>query len=110
MGLSLRTITLTKYRKLSPNTKNLKAPACNLASLNLLMFHDDAPLRRQTRVALHHSALNLDGAAHCIDYAAELNQRPIAGADNDALDLAPGLTGFIARGQAYDLHLLRRAD
>ena len=40
----------------------------------------DAPLRRKTSIALDHAVLHLDGAAHGIDHAAELNDAPIAGA------------------------------
>ena len=36
----------------------------------------DAPLGGQARVALDHSVLHLDGAAHGVDHAAELDQRP----------------------------------
>ena len=40
----------------------------------------DAALRRDAGVALHHAVLNLDGAAHGVDDAAELNEAPVAGA------------------------------
>jgi hypothetical protein len=37
-------------------------------------------MARQARVALDHAVLHLDGAAHGIDYAAELDEAPVAGA------------------------------
>ena len=40
----------------------------------------DAALGRQAGVPLHHPVLHLDGAAHRVDYAAELNYGSIAGA------------------------------
>jgi hypothetical protein len=40
----------------------------------------DAPPGRQSRIALHHPVLNLNGTAHSIDYAAKFDQRPVAGA------------------------------
>ena len=36
----------------------------------------DAPLRREAGVALDHAVLHLDGAAHGVDHAAELDQVP----------------------------------
>ena len=44
----------------------------------------DAPLGRHAGVALDHAVLQLDGAAHRLDHAAELGQRAIAGALDDA--------------------------
>jgi hypothetical protein len=44
----------------------------------------DAPLWRQTGVALEHSILHLDGAAHRIDDASKLDDGPIAGPLDDA--------------------------
>jgi hypothetical protein len=44
----------------------------------------DAPFRRQTRVALNHAVLHFDCAAHGVDHAAELDDRAVAGALNDA--------------------------
>jgi hypothetical protein len=40
----------------------------------------DAALRRQARIAVDHAVLHLDGAAHGVDYAAELDEAPVAGA------------------------------
>src|SRR5271165_5086424 len=40
----------------------------------------DPSLGRQAGVALDHAVLHLDGAAHRVDYAAKLGERPIAGA------------------------------
>lgn len=40
----------------------------------------DATVLRDAVIALHHSVLHLDGAAHGVHYAAELDQRTIAGA------------------------------
>jgi hypothetical protein len=40
----------------------------------------DAALRRQTSVALDHAVLYLDGAAHGVDHAAELDEDAVAGA------------------------------
>ena len=40
----------------------------------------DAALGRKAGVALDHTVLHLDGAAHGVDYAAELNDGSIAGA------------------------------
>ena len=45
----------------------------------------DAALGRQTRIALDHAVLHLDGAAHRVDHAAELDENPVPG----ALDHAP---------------------
>ena len=44
----------------------------------------DAPVRRKASVALGHAALHLDGAAHRIDHAAELNNCAVAGALDDS--------------------------
>jgi hypothetical protein len=44
----------------------------------------DAPFGRQTRVALDHAVLHLDGATHGVDDAAELDQAAVAGAFDDA--------------------------
>ena len=49
----------------------------------------DAPVGGQADVALDHRVLHLDGAAHGIDHAAELDQRPVAG----ALEHAPVMDG-----------------
>jgi hypothetical protein len=35
-------------------------------------------------IALHHSVLYLDGAAHCVDDAAELDDCAVAGAFDDS--------------------------
>jgi hypothetical protein len=40
----------------------------------------DSALRRQAQIALDHAILNLDGAAHGIDDATELDQDAVAGA------------------------------
>ena len=40
----------------------------------------DATIGRQTSVALDHAVLQLDGAAHGIDYAAEFDDSAVAGA------------------------------
>ena len=40
----------------------------------------DAALGRKAGVALDHAVLHLDGAAHGIDHAAELDEAPVAGA------------------------------
>jgi hypothetical protein len=39
----------------------------------------DETLSRKTRVALDHAVLHLDGAAHGVDHAAELNDGFIPG-------------------------------
>ena len=44
----------------------------------------DAPLRRKTGVALDEPVLHLDGAAHGVDDAAELDEAAVAGALDDA--------------------------
>ena len=44
----------------------------------------DALFRRQARVALDEAVLNLDGAAHRVDHAAELDDAAVAGAFDDA--------------------------
>src|ERR1700692_1273907 len=49
----------------------------------------DTALGRKARIALDHSVLQLDGAAHRVDHAAELNQRSVA----SALDYAPVMHG-----------------
>ena len=49
----------------------------------------DAAVLRHAGIALDHAVLHLDGAAHGIDHAAELDQRSIAG----ALDHAPVVHG-----------------
>src|SRR5262245_54565096 len=38
----------------------------------------DSSLRRRSRVALDHGVLNLNGAAHGVNHAAELDNSPIA--------------------------------
>jgi hypothetical protein len=49
----------------------------------------DAALGRQAGVALDHAVLHLDGAAHGVDHAAELDETAVAG----ALDYAPVMHG-----------------
>ena len=49
----------------------------------------DAALGRKASVALDHAILHLDGAAHGIDYAAELDEDAVA----SALDHAPVMRG-----------------
>ena len=49
----------------------------------------DAALGRQAGVALDHAVLHLDGAAHGVDHAAELDEDAVAG----ALDHAPVMHG-----------------
>ena len=49
----------------------------------------DAALGRKAGVALDHAVLHLDGAAHGVDHAAELNDGSVAG----ALDHAPVMGG-----------------
>ena len=44
----------------------------------------DATFGRQAGVALDHAGLHLDGAAHGVDHAAELDDRAVAGALDDA--------------------------
>ena len=44
----------------------------------------DAALGRQAGVALDHAVLHLDGAAHGVDHAAELDEDAVAGALDDA--------------------------
>ena len=44
----------------------------------------DAALGRQAGVALDHAVLHLDGAAHGVDHAAELDEAAVAGALDDA--------------------------
>jgi hypothetical protein len=44
----------------------------------------NAPLRRHAGVALDEAVLHLDGATHGVDHAAELDDRPVAGALDDA--------------------------
>ena len=44
----------------------------------------DAALRRQAGVALDHAVLHLDGAAHGVDHAAELDENAVPGALDDA--------------------------
>ena len=45
---------------------------------------DDAAILGHPGVALDHGVLNFDGAAHCVDDAAELDDRAVAGALDDA--------------------------
>ena len=49
----------------------------------------DASLGPQTGVALDHTILHLDGAAHPVDHAPEFNENPVAG----AFDHAPVMHG-----------------
>src|SRR6266851_4310326 len=42
------------------------------------------PLRRHASVALSHAALDLDGAAHGVNHAGELDQHAVAGGLDDA--------------------------
>ena len=49
----------------------------------------DPPLLRQAGVAFGHAVLNLHGAAHRVDHAAELHERAVAG----ALDDPPAMRG-----------------
>ena len=44
----------------------------------------DAAIGRQAGIALDHRILDLDGAAHRVDDAAELDERAVAGALDDA--------------------------
>ena len=44
----------------------------------------DATIFRYACIAFDHGVLHLDGAAHRVDDAAELDERPIAGALDDA--------------------------
>ena len=44
----------------------------------------DAAVRRQAAIALDHAVLHLDRAAHGVDHAAELDDRSVAGALDDA--------------------------
>ena len=44
----------------------------------------DAALRRHAGIALDHAVLHLDGAAHGVDHAAELDEAAVAGALDDA--------------------------
>ena len=44
----------------------------------------DAPLGRKAGVALDHTVLHLDGAAHGVDHAAKFDKRAIAGPLHDA--------------------------
>ena len=44
----------------------------------------DAPLRWNRDVALGHLALDVDGAAYCVDDAGELNEKAVAGRLDDA--------------------------
>src|ERR1700691_5572275 len=44
----------------------------------------DATLGRETRIALDHAVLHLDGASYGIDQAAELNEDAIASALHDS--------------------------
>jgi hypothetical protein len=44
----------------------------------------DASFRRQTSIALDHAILHFDRATHGVDHAAELDDRAVAGALNDA--------------------------
>ena len=44
----------------------------------------DATFGRQAGVALDHAGLHLERAAHCVDHAAELDDRAVAGALDDA--------------------------
>ena len=44
----------------------------------------DTTLRRQASVAFDHAVLHLDGAAHGVNHAAELNEDAISGALHDA--------------------------
>ena len=53
----------------------------------------DAALRRQAGVALDEAVLHLDGAAHRIDHAAELDDASIAGALDDAAVNGPRWRG-----------------
>src|SRR5262245_7010293 len=63
-------------------------------SINIVAIDDDiayvdayakfnALVYRDTGIALGHTALNVNGAAHCIDHADELYQHPITGRLDD---------------------------
>ena len=43
-----------------------------------------ASFRRQASIALDHAVLHLDGATHGVNYAAELDEAPVAGAFHHA--------------------------
>jgi len=43
----------------------------------------DAAVFRNARIAFNHGVLHLDRTAHRVDHAAELDQRPVAGALDD---------------------------
>ena len=44
----------------------------------------DAAIGRHARIALDHRVLHFDGATHRVDHAAELDERAVAGALDDA--------------------------
>jgi hypothetical protein len=50
----------------------------------------DAALGRQASVPLDHAALHLDGAAHGVDNASELNEDAVSGPLNDAAVMQSG--------------------
>jgi hypothetical protein len=54
----------------------------HVAEVNADTEHDPAVLR-DASVTLDHGVLNFDGAAHGVDDAAELDDRPVAGALDD---------------------------
>ena len=66
----------------------------------------DAPLRRHVGVALGHPALHLDGAAHRIDDAGELDQQAVAG----GLDDAAAVLGDLRIDQLAAMRLAARAS
>ena len=72
----------------------------------------DAPLGRQAGVALDHAVLHLDRAAHGVDDAAELDDRAVAGALDDAavMDGDGGIDEIAAQGpEARERAILVRA-
>src|SRR5262249_58790468 len=70
-------------RSISALAKNVISINNNIADINP-NANLDALVRRYIRVALGHTALNIDSAAHSIDNANELHQRPISGGFNNS--------------------------
>ena len=59
----------------------------------------DALIGRYSGVALDHRVLNCDGAAHGFDHAAELDQRPVAGA-LEHLPVRPATVGSMSSARS----------
>lgn len=74
---------LQPRRDIHPIAEDVTAIGDHVAEIDPDAEHD-ASLRARIAVALDHAALPLDGAAHGIDDAGELDQQPVPGGLHDA--------------------------